>query len=86
MHEEHLPVLPAVEGHGFDEGSFDAILSVFACAVVAEVDAEVKGGPFGIFLFAIYADLGVKTYTLFSLMFFISAKALSLTASSIGCH
>ena len=71
FHEKQLFAIPGVEVSGLDKGVDDSVLTVLSCAVKAEVDAKVDGGPLGVFLFAVEADLCGGWRTLLSLMVFI---------------
>ena len=85
FHEEQLFAIPGVEVGGLDEGVDDSVLAVLACAVEAEVDAEVDGGPLGVLLLAVEADLCGGWRTLLSLIVFIWLNSLSLPSSFTIC-
>jgi len=83
LHEEELLSIPGVEVDGLDEGVDDPVLSVLACAVEAEVDAEMDGSPLGVLLLAVEADLYPTANTLLSLMVLIWPNSLSRPSSLI---
>lgn len=57
LHEHQLLSIPLVQVGGFDERVHDTILAMLARAVDAEVHAQVDGGPGGILLLAVDADV-----------------------------
>lgn len=78
FHEEKLFSIPGVEVDRLDERVDDSVLSVPSCAVETELHSNVDGGPLGILLFTVDADLNVVGLTLLSLMFLMLANSLSL--------
>jgi hypothetical protein len=85
FHIEQLFAIPGVEVDGLDERVDDPVLTVFSSAVEAEMYAEMDGGPLGVLLLAVKADLTRASSTLLSLMFLIAANTLSLVSSSTVC-
>lgn len=82
FHKKQLFAIPGIEVDGFDKGIDDSVLTMLAGAVETQVNAEMDGGPFGIFLFAIETNLICIRRTLLSLMFLIWANTLSRVSSS----
>ena len=71
FHIEKLFSVPCIQINGLDEGINNSVLSMFASAVETEMNAEMNGRPFRIFLFAIETNLNRKDTTLLELIVLI---------------
>ena len=78
LHKHELFSIPFIKIGGFDERVHDTILAMLARAVDAEVHAQVDGGPGGILLLAVDADLNRTATTLFLFIFFSFQNAINL--------
>lgn len=57
LHEDQLLPIPFIEIGGFDEGVHDTVLAMLAGTVDAQVHSQMDGGPGGVLLLAVDADL-----------------------------